>query len=195
MRTPFLFLALCFGFYSSLSSAIEATQPFSETCPYLQCSEPMKRIENQFKLNQDVELSLGENVYSGECYHLSSSYDSRTLHYGLIFLSANGEHLRMNGLFGFFYPENPWIHWTPKDARKKFENSPSGELEHFGLHSAVNFAKNYPDVVWQYWLSQNPVTKELAVIGIWGSGHRLFCSLQLNSDSKIIPGSSLKTGF
>lgn len=173
MRTALLLLL-------SVPALAAQDQPFSTACDYYRCVDEIAAIEAAFLKQGPLQPANAPAVYSGECRHLSPDYSQEKAHYGMVFLEKReGETLlHFNGQFGFFYDENPWKDWDVARARAETAEPfkyPVSSLD--PRYTVANVARDYPDVAYQYWLSEDPGKRELYVIGAWGTQRRVYCRL------------------
>lgn len=157
-----------------------AAEPLPVICAAVQCTEKMQAIERGLYGGTNVDRAELPAVYSGECFHLSPSYNPNHTHYGMTFLETRGSEIFFNGSFGFFYSENPWANWTVEDARKNTPNPYKFPTEEFENYSYIDWGQNEPGVIWKHWLSQDPQTKTIYLVSFWGFTQQSFCELKPN---------------
>lgn len=153
-------------------------QPYSPTCQHVTCSRPILEIERNFNSHGPVAPSEMAAVYSGACYHLNRFYDPEKLQHGVLMLEPHEGQVYFNASFGFFYDENPWSQWTATTALETMSPRRTYAIKNFGAYSLVNTAEAYPDISMLYWMTQDPDSRSVFLIGNWNAGHRLFCELK-----------------
>lgn len=176
-------MALSTLLFSATGFATE-DQPFSKACNILTCTAKMNEIENQFDHSNPLLAQEIPAVYSGECLHLSRSYEADHVHYGMALFESNPADGKVfyTGSFGFYHPENPWKDWDIARAQKETASFRfQMEVKDYGPYSLVNAAAQNPNMGVEYWITQNLATKDIYMVGAWGGAHRVFCELKRNA--------------
>jgi hypothetical protein len=154
-----------------------ADQPFSTACDYYKCVPQIAAIESGFQRQGEVLATLAPAIYSGVCRHLSPDYKQEDEHHGFVLLERReGESaVFFSGQFSFFEGYDSWRDWDLARARREIAERFKTKVTGSGRYSIANPGAPYPDVAYQYWLSQDASSGELYVIGAWGPGRRLYC--------------------
>jgi hypothetical protein len=119
------------------------------------CTPVMKQIESEFN-KSELPKTIPE-VSSGECYYISSMYDSKTRHSAVLLLDHTpAKEPAMAAILGYFMSDEEWRGWTVEIARK--EMSPDwnsfGKLS-FGKKSAVASVSNSDGSLgYMYWIRE-----------------------------------------
>jgi hypothetical protein len=159
-----------------LPAVLALAQPPPFLCVAESCTARMREIARGFEGGRGITLAETPLLASGECYHLSPDYDPETTHYGIVLLDPHEGAGYMSGVFGFFFPENPYRGWTAEQMRKQ-----DGHL--YAPNRRVDFEPGYAyadmnpggEEVWLYWLKRSDT--HLYVVGQWGTRDRFYCAL------------------
>lgn len=166
--------------FSSLTFAWDAPETLENAC-YEGCTENMWRIYDEFNRLQTAPMYI-PGMYSGECYHQSSSMDPETTHYIGLLLNNDSKGPYMAPVLQFFGEGNDMADWSLETAKK--EMSPDWiEAGRMTFHKTsatahVEDAEGFPALI--YWARQNPTTKNITFLAILRGFSTAFCELRPN---------------
>jgi hypothetical protein len=148
------------------------------------CTAKMEEIYANF-FAQEHPLSLEPAVYSGDCYFKSRDYHGDQAHRAMVLVddhpSKPGSYFATS--FMFFGAKNEYADWGLERARKEaygaWNNYGPIQVAEQTFRVAVNSLEGNP--VWVYYARQNPVSKVVSYISLWGVlGDVTFCELNPN---------------
>jgi hypothetical protein len=177
---PVLFLSLflsCFSFAQTRDQVPDLPPNFC----YEGCTDTMKKLLSDFE-NVGTLPSSKPAVYSGECNHLSSSYNPDDVHYAVVFLDQKKTGWNFSTIFSFFADHNEFANWSVITSRN--EMSPYWN-EHGDILVGTNAARTIVKYengapAYVYWMRQNPKTNDLLYITFAGASMKSFCRLKKN---------------
>lgn len=155
--------------------------PIPQNFCYGGCSTFQEEIWNKYEASDSFDETRTSQMYSGACYHLSSSYNSSHPHYAgvLIDRNANGE-LTFSGRFSFF-AANDYANWDLERARSEF---PKRHLMTVGVNEAFLDLNPGGEHIWYYWLRDHKESDNLILIASWSIHHQVFCELIPNQGER-----------
>lgn len=147
---------------------------------YEGCTPWMEKLLAEFETNAGL-VKLEPTFYSGECRHLSDSYDGEHAHYAAVMIDNRGQaDFFFATQFVFFAEENIYRDWNLEKARTEMSDywKQNGNIIRGKLSTRVEI--NYEDgsPAYIYWMRQNPQTHELYYITYAGIHLKSFCRLQ-----------------
>ena len=153
---------------------------------YENCTPWMKELLfNYENLSQLVVLEPG--VFSGECHHLSSSYDPDHTHYSVVMLDRkpSTNEIYFSTQFLFFGETNEFADWGLEKSRSEMSDywKIHGELLRgkLGTRVEINYDDGNPAYI--YWMRQSPLNGDLFYITYAGAEMKSFCHLHKNIKS------------
>ena len=172
-----------FFFNFQLYAEIKPTKTEYEDPPnacYEGCTPWMQALLEQYK-NAD-KARLEPAVYSGECHHLSNSYDPDHVHYSVVMFDKkpDSNETYFSTQFLFFGEANEFADWTLDKSRQEMSDywKLKGNLIFgiIGTRVEINYDNGSPAYI--YWMRQNSVNSDLYYITYAGTEIRSFCRLQ-----------------
>jgi len=150
-----------------------------EPCAGMNCTPRLLEISAGFSAAGGIEASALPLLASGECYHMSESYDANTTHYGTFLLDQKDGQAYLGGSFAFFYSENPYRNWDLAKARAENSNL-YADNHRAELTPEFAFADMNPgqSTLLLYWLKRTG--KKIFVMGQWDVFHRLLCEMSVH---------------
>lgn len=178
MRQASILLSLLFSMNAFAQSDISELPTY--ICDSGDCSVKQLQILKKFEKATSAKIN-SQNVYSGECYHLSASNDANQVQYGMAYIVPKNGDLFWDGQFSFFYENNPYKDLSAATAREKFGNIEENEKNKFSILKDYLFI-NYGDEenFTRYWMRTNSDQSHLFVLGYWGIDHRVLCDFSKN---------------
>ena len=157
-------LSLCFPLIATASAELP-----QHPCNGRDCSPSMHKMVEHFDQSLPIETLDQPTVFSGECYHAGYGYDSNKTQHGMILLDQidNSDKIWFNGVFTFFYKENPYKDHNVEQARKVFPHLNKAHLVNSPQNiSVADFSTD--DTIWIYFIRQNPENGDLIILGCHG---------------------------
>ncbi len=149
------------------------------------CGVEMERIWNAFNAAGPVDLADVPRVFSGNVYWKHSSYNPNQAHFGGVLLDRQSDGaLTFNGRWTFFGPGNPYANTTLEEARRNWASRPLA-VQQRGDHLYVDANPRTSDPRWvplEYWLRQDPATRDIYVVGFFGNGQFAVGQLRANAN-------------
>ncbi|MBT3236394.1 MAG: hypothetical protein HN353_10625 [Bdellovibrionales bacterium] len=161
-----------------LSFALNAAELPQNFCYQGQCSLQQQMIWNDFQSGAPIISEQLPAFYSGECYHLSRSYNPSFMHFGGVLIEKRDHKFYLSGTFYFFAPENPYADLTLESARELFEVKYE-EKKIVQLLDTFAYADLNPDAVpvMRYWMRREIGSNNMLLVAMWGVTRRVFCRL------------------
>ncbi len=147
------------------------------------CGVEMERIWNAFSAAGPVNPADVPKVFSGNMYWMSSSYNPNTAHFGGVLLDRQPDQsTSFNARWAFYGPGNPYTATTLDEARRSWAARPQlvqDRTDHYYVDA--NPRTQTPGwVPIEYWLRQDPTTRDIYVVGFFGNGQFALGQLQAN---------------
>lgn len=172
MKTIFFALSVL------ISLSTQAVPLPANSCQYLpaDCTPWMQQVLEDFPQGRELQASDAPAVFAGECHYYSTMYGADHTHFVGLYLERDAaEGVYFNASFSFFAEENEYLRWTLADARAQYPAPFNFPLLDVGGHSMADY---WPEGLWKHWLSFNPRTQEVLIVGYWGHSTQAFCRLR-----------------
>jgi len=158
------------------------TKPFPENwCNTGRCSEPQKKIWNEFNDGGSPSWEMMPQVVSGSCYHSARYYSNETEHFSGFIIDKEANGLSFNGKHSFFTRENPYRSLNLITARESFKTSSPNRIEVFHTYGFYNANPGEERPV-SYWFKEGS-DKKIKMAVIYGSlDHFILCDLSYHNN-------------
>jgi hypothetical protein len=156
-----LMLSLIFIF----QSAWAAENPADFCSGNSECTEKMQEISLGYK-NGNGQFKKEDLIrFSGSCYHLSYLYDKNHEHHSAFIFEKNGRDLMADGIFTFFYEEDPFSKMSSLELKNWFINNKSKMVKTIKKFNHVELQFLGPGSDYHYWFRNNQNNSKLYLIG------------------------------
>ena len=171
-----LILSLLLGFSNGYASSLLGSFP-KNWCKRERCSEPQKKIWNDFNSGGIPSWEKMPEVFSGSCYHSSRAYRNTTEHYSGFLIDLKDDGFSFNGSHSFYASQNPYAELDVESARKRFKSANTSRIEVFKDYGFYN-ANPSSDRPMRYWFREGEDGR-LKMAVIFGTlDHFVLCDLQ-----------------
>lgn len=141
----------------------------SQLCDGGGCSEPMMSIAKSYAEGFADFTQKDVSGFSGKCFHLDNMYDPNYAHYGAFTFAHEQNQLVINGMFGFFYNEDPYAGMSASELRSALEKGGSTGSPGIVRPDHVELAYVTPTSEIRYWYRSDKAKGTLFVIGLQAS--------------------------
>lgn len=161
-----LFFILSFSPHFNLRASEENPSTFCDQ--NTQCTDKMRKIVLEYKSgNKQFSQLINDTPmgFSGSCYHISYLYDSNHEHHGAFIFERSGNDLMTDGVFNFFFNEDPYQQMTSFELKTWFlqSNSQMSLALEKTNQIELQFLGNGSD--YHYWFRNNKKNNKLMLIG------------------------------
>lgn len=147
------------------------------------CTPWMRELLSDFE-NKGTLVENSPAVYSGDCHHLSDSYNPDTTHYAVVMVDQlpTSADFYFSTIFSFFAPENEFAKWDLKTSRENMSDywQTHGQMLRSEKTTRVEIPYDDGRIAYTYYMRQNPQTKEIYYITYGGISLISFCRLEKN---------------
>ena len=159
------FATLALAFTSSAFADQGSSVDPSQFCDGGGCSTPMIAIAKAYGEGFADFAQKDISGFSGKCFHLDNIYDPNYAHYGAFTFAHEKNQLFINGMFGFFYEEDPYSGLSAVDLRSALEKNGSKGTAGVVRADHIELAYIEPSSEIRYWYRSDKIKKTLYVIG------------------------------
>ena len=146
-----------------------------------ECTQKMIEISNDYQNGNKLFSKEILDGFSGECFHLSSLYESKHAHHGAFIFEQSGRDLMADGIFTFFYNEDPFIAMNSIELKDWFISQNSHMVKTIKKLNQIEMQFLGDTSDYHYWFRSHPKTGKLLVIGKQASSEYLgfvFCEME-----------------
>jgi len=158
MKLLMLFSLLSF----SVFAFAEDPSTFCDENPY--CTDKMNQITSEYKLGNDQFASLPLSAFSGGCYHLSPLYESSHEHHGAFIFERSQDDLMTDGIFSFFYEQDPFDGVSALEMKAWFQSQNSTMVQTVQRNNQIELQFLGDQSDYHYWFRNNKQQTKLLVI-------------------------------